>query len=89
MPFCGFHPKMVTGLVIFAEGLFSATVERAKGKGISIEEAFRIEVDELGVFLEALEKRYQMVKDSPDASRSETMAKVADWVGKADVPSKP
>ncbi len=84
MPFCGFHTKMVTGLVIFAEGLFAATLERAQEKGVSIEQAYKDEVEELGIFLEALEKQYQRVKKSTDISRKEVMATVADWVAAKD-----
>jgi hypothetical protein len=79
MPFCGFHPKMVTGLATFAEGLFAATLERAEAKGITIEEAYRQEVEELGVFLEALERRYQEVKASGGEDRGAIMNEVAEW----------
>ena len=86
MPFCGFHTKMVTGLAIFAEGLFAATLERAQAKGISIEEAYKQEVAELGVFLEALEQHYQCVKESSQLSRREVMSRVANWVAESDRP---
>jgi hypothetical protein len=38
----------------------------------------------LGVFLEALEKHYQEVKESKGVSRHETMATVAKWVADQD-----
>ena len=84
MPFCGFHTKMVTGLVIFAEGLFAATLERSKEKGIGIEEAYRQEVSELGVFLEELEGHYQRVKGTNGPSQRDTMSVVAEWVAEKD-----
>jgi hypothetical protein len=84
MPFCGFHPKMVTGLVIFAEGLFAATLERAQANNITIEQAYQQEVKELGIFLEALENRYQIAKDQNGISRREVMEQVAAWVGEQD-----
>lgn len=89
MPFCGFHPKMVSGLATFAEGLFIATLERANAKGIGIEEAFQHEVTELGVFIEALEEEYQRVKNSDPGTREEIMRTVAHWVGEQDLPHDP
>jgi len=79
MPFCGYHPKMVAGLATFAEGLFLATLERARAKSITIEEAYRQEVEELGAFIEALEQKYQEVRAASDLSRNEIMQSVADW----------
>ena len=52
MPFCGFNPKMIRGLGIFAEGLFEATVTRAKEEGKTIPEAFEIEMRDIGLFLQ-------------------------------------
>lgn len=86
MPFCGFHTKMVTGLAIFAEGLFTATLERAKADGIGIEDAYRREVSELGVFLEELERHYQRVKSSGNQQQREIMSTVANWVAEKDKP---
>jgi hypothetical protein len=48
MPFCGFNPKMVHGLGIFAQGLFEALGAIANRK--------------LNLFLEALENRYQQLR---------------------------
>ena len=84
MPFCGFHIKMVKGLVIFSEGLFQATLERANENGMSIEDAYRHEVEELGTFLEALENEYQRVKRSSEEDRTAVMRSVAEWVGDHD-----
>ena len=84
MPFCGFHTKMVTGLVIFAEGLFEATLERSKADDLSIEQAYKQEVSELGMFLEELEKHYQRVRVNGKQSRQEVMAEVAAWVADKD-----
>lgn len=84
MPFCGFHTKMVTGLVTFAEGLFEATLERSKAEGLSIEQAYRQEVAELGAFLEELEIQYQRIKKERAGSRKQVMAAVANWVAEKD-----
>lgn len=85
MPFCGFHIKMVKGLVIFAEGLFAATLERAEDTGMDIEHAYRHEVEELGAFLEALEEEYQRVKNATSKDRAAIMRSVAGWVAEKDM----
>jgi hypothetical protein len=84
MPWCGFNLKMATGLTTFAEGLFAATIERAQKKGVTIAEAFDQEVKELAIFLEALEARYQMVKNQKNGNVKTTMREVAAWVAAKD-----
>jgi hypothetical protein len=55
MSVCGFNAKMIDGIVVFAQGLFEATIVRAKENGVSIEGAFKQEVRDIRLFLEALE----------------------------------
>lgn len=62
MPLCGFNPKMIEGIAIFAEGLFEATVSRANKEGLSIEQAFQIELRDIKMFLQALEDKHQELK---------------------------
>lgn len=80
MPMCGFNKKMIQGIAIFCEGLFEATLERAKQQNIGVEEAFRNEIRELGLFLEALEEKYQELRTQ--YTPAETMRKIADWIDK-------
>lgn len=88
MPFCGYNVKMVKGLTVFAEGLFSATLERAKEKRIDIHQAFKEEVTDLKVFLEALERRYQAAKRSRSGHSIRVMTDVAKWVHEKDRPGR-
>ena len=62
MPFCGFNPKMVQGLGVFAQGLFEAVLERSQAEKTDIKAAFEKEVSELSLFLEALENKYQQLR---------------------------
>lgn len=62
MPLCGFNIKMVRGIATFSEGLFEATLGRAREEHIEIEEAFKREITDIGLLLEALEKKYQELK---------------------------
>ena len=62
MPLCGFNPKMIQGIAIFAEGLFEATVARAEEENLSLPEAFQIELRDIGLFLQALEDKHQELK---------------------------
>lgn len=78
MPLCGFNKKMVRGIAIFAEGLFEATLQRAKDEGKSIEDAFNDEVKEISLFLEALENKHQELKKNH--SPKETMKKAVEWI---------
>jgi len=66
MPLCGFNPKMIEGIALFAEGLFEATVARADEQNIPLPEAFRIELGDIGAFLQALENRHQELKAKGD-----------------------
>lgn len=86
MPFCGFNLQMVKGLTTFADGLFSATVERAKEKGIGLEQAFTEEVNELGQFLEALENEYQTAKRRSGGNGVRAAKKTSKWVARKDKP---
>lgn len=78
MPVCGFNGKMIDGIVVFAQGLFEATIARAKENGVSIEEAFKQEVRDMTLFLEALENKHQELKRAH--SPHETMRKVVEWI---------
>lgn len=62
MPLCGFNPKMIQGIAVFAEGLFEATVSRAGEENLSLEEAFQIELRDIKLFLQALEDKHQELK---------------------------
>jgi hypothetical protein len=62
MPLCGFNQKMIKGISMFAEGLFEATVARADEEKMSLPEAFKIELRDIGLFLQALEDKHQEVK---------------------------
>lgn len=62
MPFCGYNPKMVQGLAIFAQGLFEAVLERSEKEHMDIRAAFEREVSELSSFLGALEEKYQELR---------------------------
>lgn len=86
MPLCGFNAKMIHGIAIFSEGLFEATLERANEQRIDIATAFKAEVKEIGLFLEALENKHQELRRVfPPA---ETMAKAVDWIEQNDKPSR-
>lgn len=75
---CGFNSRMVQGIAIFAEGLFEATVERAKENNISIDQSFNTEIKEIQKFLEALEGKHQELKKSH--TPEETMTRVVKWI---------
>lgn len=83
MPLCGFNAKMIHGIGVFAEGLFEATVARAKDEGRSISEAFDIELRDIALFLQALEDRHQELKQRlPPKEAAEGVADlVYGWEG--------
>lgn len=76
MPLCGFNPKMIQGIGMFAEGLFEATTARAVEENKTLTEAFEIELRDIGLFLQALEDKHQELKKR--MSPSEAAAGVAD-----------
>lgn len=80
MPLCGFNPKMIQGISIFAEGLFEATVARAEEEGKSLDEAFQIELRDIRLFLQAIEDKHQELKRK--LPPEEAVAGVADLVYK-------
>jgi hypothetical protein len=77
MPLCGFNPKMLQGLTLFAQGLYEAVLQRASERGISIEKAMEIEIEEMNVFLGALEEKYQELRKA--YSIDEAMRKLVEW----------
>lgn len=80
MPLCGFNPKMIQGIAVFAEGLFEATVARAKEEQMSLPEAFNIELRDIRLFLQAIEDRHQELKKK--MTPAEAAAGAADLVYK-------
>ena len=80
MPLCGFNPKMIQGIAIFAEGLFEATVARAEEEAMTLPEAFQIELRDIRLFLQAIEDRHQELKRKMPPA--EAAAGVADLVFK-------
>ena len=82
MPLCGFNKRMITGIAIFSEGLFEATLERANESNIDIETAFRKEVADITEFLNALESEHQKLKVKHDPQ--ETMEKIVKWIDEKD-----
>ncbi len=82
MPLCGFNKKMIRGLAIFAEGLFEATLQRAKENSVDIETSFKNEVRDITEFLNALESEHQKLKI--DYTPKETMEKIVKWIDDKD-----
>ena len=78
MPLCGFNPKMIQGIALFAEGLFEATVARAEEEKMSLPEAFGIELRDIKLFLQALEDKHQELKHQmPPAEATAGVADLA------------
>jgi len=87
MPLCGFNPKMIQGIAIFAEGLFEATVARAAEENKSLPEAFRTELRDIGLFLQALEDKHQELKQKmPPYESASGVADLAFRWGKPNEP---
>ncbi|MEK6887504.1 MAG: hypothetical protein AABX14_01010 [Candidatus Aenigmatarchaeota archaeon] len=82
MPLCGFNKGMITGIAIFAEGLFEATLQRAKENNVDIETSFRNEVRDITEFLNALEREHQKLK--LEYTPKETMGKIVKWIDDKD-----
>ena len=78
MPLCGFNKRMIIGIAIFAEGLFEATLQRAKENNVNIETSFRNEVKDVTEFLNALESKHQELK--VEYTPKETMGKIVKWI---------
>lgn len=77
MPICGFNPKMLQGVTLFAQGLYEAALQRSRERGISLEEAMEIEIQEMNVFLGALEEKYQDLRKTH--SVDEAMRQLTEW----------
>jgi hypothetical protein len=86
MPMCGFSPKMLQGLTMFAQGLYESAILRAKGKGVPIEIAMEEEINEMNVFLAALDEHYDDLKTRMNVD--EAMRELVRWttrrVGEGD-----
>ena len=76
MPFCGFNSAMLQGLREFARGLFEQAIKRSGADGISIEQSFEIEIEEMNIFLAKL-KRFPTASCSFNPQMSEGLAKFA------------
>ena len=78
MPLCGFNPKMLHGLTEFAQGLYEQAVKRSNEDSISIEEAFKIEIEEMNIFLARLDEKYY-AELRPQNNVVEAMDKLVEW----------
>jgi len=78
MPLCGFNPKMLEGLTKFAQGLYEQAIKRSVGENIPIEQAFKIEVEEMNIFLTKLDEKYYK-ELRPKHAVSEAMEKLIEW----------
>jgi len=83
MPLCGFNQKMIQGIAMFAEGLFEATAARAAEEKMTLTEAFKIELRDIGLFLQALEDKHQELKQRmPPKEAAAGVAELASkWPG--------
>src|SRR5574341_1060855 len=78
MPMCGFNEKMIRGIAQFGEDLFESTLARASEEKLSLDEAFKIELRDMGLFLQALEDKHQAVKRKmPPEQASAVVARLA------------
>ena len=70
MPLCGFDKKMLNGLTLFAQSLYEAAMRKSKEKHITIEQAMKIEIEEMNEFLFALDERYEDLRKSNSVPES-------------------
>ena len=77
MPMCGFSPKMLQGLTMFAQGLYDSALVRSQEKRISIEAAMEAEIHEMNVFLAALDEHYDELKER--MSVDQAMRNLTQW----------
>ncbi len=80
MPICGFDKKMLKGLTLFAQSLYEAALRKSKEKSITIEDAMKIEIDEMNGFLFALDSKYEEYRKVHGVP--ESMGKLIDWAEK-------
>ena len=80
MPMCGFNPKILEGLALFAQGVYESALRLAKERDVSIEDAMEIEIREMGVFLAALDERYDELRKT--RSVDVAMVELAKWTEK-------
>ncbi|MFH0969801.1 MAG: hypothetical protein V1804_04800 [Patescibacteria group bacterium] len=58
MPICGFNPKMLKGLTLFAQGLYEQAKKRSEEDGVDLKESYDKEIEEMNIFLSELDRRY-------------------------------
>ena len=58
MPLCGFNPEILKGMTLMAKGFYTSALRLYKEKGVPMEEAMEIEVQEMTIFLTALDEQY-------------------------------
>ncbi len=79
MALCGFNAQMLKGLALFAQGLYGAALRISEERGISIEHAMENEIEEMNVFLAALDEHYvELRKTQPVDVAMRNLVKWAD-----------
>lgn len=78
MPMCGFNPRMLYGLTEFTKGLYEQAVKRAAEDGTSVELAFKVEVEEMNIFLQELDRKYYE-ELRPEHNVAEAMKRLVEW----------
>lgn len=69
---------MIYGVAVFARGLLRATLAEQRNSLARVDHAFDGQVRNVGEFLEALERRHQLLKKSN--SPEQTMKKAVEWI---------
>lgn len=64
MPMCGFNPQMLKGLTLFGQGLYASAIRLSKERKVPLERAMEIEIEEMNVFLAALDERYDELRET-------------------------
>lgn len=74
---CGFNPEILKGMTLMAKGFYTSALRLSKERGIPIDQAMKIEVQEMTVFLTALDEQYAELRKTH--SVDEAMKNLAEW----------
>lgn len=79
MPLCGFNPEILKGMTLMAKGFYTSALRLSKEKGVPMEQAMEIEVQEMTIFLTALDEQYAELRKTHSVDVA--MKKLAEWSG--------
>jgi hypothetical protein len=74
---CGFNTEILKGMSLMAKGFYTSAIRLSREKGVPMDQAMEIEVQEMSIFLTALDGQYAELRKTQPVDVA--MRNLAKW----------